>query len=80
MPSPSPSADDPLWLACWRPGESRDTRLARWQLARQVLGARTPLEVFAARVAIVSWLTDHPDDETILSAGEQLAMLNDWVL
>lgn len=41
-----------------------------------MLRARTPSEVRAATEAALAWLRDHPDDETVLSVGEQLARIN----
>ncbi len=49
--------------------------LVRWRLVRRMLRARIPEECRAAHEAAAAWLRDHPGDLTVLSAGEQPAMM-----
>ena len=47
------------------------------QVLDLMLGAMDKKQVRAAWSAARAYLKDHPDDETILTAGESLAMLED---
>ena len=53
----------------------QDEQAARERLIRQMLAANTPETVRAAQAAADAWLREHPDDWTVLTAGEQLAMM-----
>ncbi|GEM_PF-1517112 len=48
---------------------------ARQELVEQMLRATTEEEVRAATEAADAWLKKHPNDVTVLLAGEQLTMI-----
>jgi len=79
MTKTEPEPDNALWQACQHPGESAAVWLARWRLVRQMLSASDRATVTAAIAAARTWLRDHPNDITVLSAGESLGMVADYL-
>lgn len=51
--------------------------MTREQVLALCYEARTLEEIEAAKRARGEWLTTHPDDATVLDAGEMLCMLED---
>ena len=50
---------------------------ARHRLTVQVLGARTLAEIYTATQALSDWIADHPEDEGMSDAFEQLSLMQD---
>lgn len=51
--------------------------LNRERLTNQVLDATTLQEIYAARLALKSWIENYPEEEGMGDAFEQLSLLED---
>ena len=54
--------------------------MRRELLLEHMLAAATPAEIAASQRAAEVWLARHPDDERVLFASEQLALLSEAAL
>jgi hypothetical protein len=66
-----------LYRACQHEGDPPEVCRERYALVWDMLAARMAEEVTSVRGRALQWLARYPQDWTVLSAGEMLAMRAD---